>query len=96
MADLTAWVFVLDYGAGKSIDHTVIIGQRLGIALTFIALLTTGAEYEELAVVVAAILQGRTPLALGNVMGSTISNILGAFSLGLLCYPGVLLILAQR
>lgn len=42
----------------------------------------------KLAVVVAAILQHRSPLALGNVMGSTISNILGAFSLGLLCHPG--------
>lgn len=29
-------------------------------------------------------LQHRTPLALGNVLGSSISNILGAFSLGLL------------
>lgn len=38
--------------------------------------------------VVAAILQGHTPLALGNVMGSSISNILGAFSLGLLCHRG--------
>jgi Ca2+/Na+ antiporter len=37
--------------------------------------------------VIAAILQHRSPLALGNVMGSTISNILGAFSLGLLFYP---------
>lgn len=36
---------------------------------------------------IAAILQHRSPLALGNVMGSTISNILGAFSLGLLFYP---------
>ncbi|CAG8341434.1 unnamed protein product [Penicillium nalgiovense] len=87
-ATLIAGVFVLDYGADKFIDHTVIVGQRLGISPTLIALLTAGAEYEELAVVVAAILQGRTPLALGNVMGSTISNILGAFSLGLLCYPG--------
>ncbi|OQE22037.1 hypothetical protein PENFLA_c013G09989 [Penicillium flavigenum] len=86
-ATLIAGVFVLDYGADKFIDHTVIVGQRLGISPTLIALLTAGAEYEELAVVVAAILQGRTPLALGNVMGSTISNILGAFSLGLLCYP---------
>ncbi|KAJ5733940.1 hypothetical protein N7493_002726 [Penicillium malachiteum] len=41
-----------------------------------------------LAVVIAAILQHRTPLALGIVMGSAISNILGAFSLGLLCHPG--------
>lgn len=38
--------------------------------------------------VIAAILQHRSPLALGNVMGSTISNILGAFSLGLICHPG--------
>ena len=42
----------------------------------------------KLAVVIAAILQHRSPLALGNVMGSAISNILGAFSLGLLCNPG--------
>ncbi|KAJ5159812.1 Sodium/calcium exchanger membrane region, partial [Penicillium canariense] len=86
VAALIAGVFLLDYGADKFLDHTVIVGQRLGISPTLIALLTAGAEYEELAVVIAAILQGRTPLALGNVMGSTISNILGAFSLGILCY----------
>lgn len=42
-----AEVFVLDYGADKFIDHTVIVGQRLGISPTLIALLTAGAEYEE-------------------------------------------------
>jgi Ca2+/Na+ antiporter len=41
-----------------------------------------------LAVVVAATLQHRSPLALGNVVGSAISNILGAFSLGILFSPG--------
>ncbi|KAJ5519379.1 Sodium/calcium exchanger membrane region [Penicillium expansum] len=87
IATLLAGVFVLDYGADKFIDHTVIVGRRLGISQTVIALLTAGAEWEELAVVVSAILQHRSPLALGNVMGSTISNILGAFSLGLLFYP---------
>ncbi|KAJ5707784.1 hypothetical protein N7488_007585 [Penicillium malachiteum] len=88
IATFIAGVFLLDYGADKFLDHTVIVGQRLGISPTLIALLTAGAEYEELAVVIAAILQHRTPLALGNVMGSAISNILGAFSLGLLCHPG--------
>jgi Ca2+/Na+ antiporter len=39
-------------------------------------------------VVVASILQNRSSLALGNVVGSSISNILGAFSLGLLFHPG--------
>ncbi|KAJ5224568.1 Sodium/calcium exchanger membrane region [Penicillium citrinum] len=87
VATLIAGVFVLDYGADKFIDHTVIVGRRLGISQTVIALLTAGAEWEELAVVVAAILQHRSPLALGNVIGSTISNILGAFSLGLLFSP---------
>ncbi|KAJ5730793.1 uncharacterized protein N7483_005301, partial [Penicillium malachiteum] len=88
IATSIAGIFVLDYGADKFLDHTVIVGRRLGISPTLIALLTAGAEYEELAVVIAAILQHRTPLALGNVMGSAISNILGAFSLGLLCQPG--------
>ncbi|KAJ6015995.1 hypothetical protein N7540_010586 [Penicillium herquei] len=88
IATFIAGIFVLDYGADKFLDHTVIVGRRLGISPTLIALLTAGAEYEELAVVIAAILQHRTPLALGNVMGSAISNILGAFSLGLLCHPG--------
>lgn len=42
----------------------------------------------QLAVVVASLAQGRPSLAIGNVVGSAISNILGAFSLGLLCYEG--------
>ncbi|KAL4918170.1 Sodium/calcium exchanger protein-domain-containing protein [Aspergillus aurantiobrunneus] len=82
IATLIAGVFVLDYGADKFIDHTVIVGRRLGISPTLIALLTAGAEYEEVLVPLT------NPLALGNVMGSSISNILGAFSLGLLCQPG--------
>ncbi|KAE8362818.1 Sodium/calcium exchanger protein-domain-containing protein [Aspergillus caelatus] len=87
-AVFAAGVLMLDYGADKFIDHTVIIGQRLGVSQTLIAVLTAGAEYEELAVVIAAVLQKQSPLAIGNVMGSTISNILGAFSLGLLLHPG--------
>ncbi|KAB8231563.1 sodium:calcium antiporter [Aspergillus alliaceus] len=88
IATLIAGVFVLDYGADTFLDHTVIVGRRLGISPTLVALLTAGAEYEELAVVIAAILQHRSSLALGNLMGSAIASILGAFSLGLLCHPG--------
>lgn len=50
IATLIAGVFVLDYGADKFIDHTVIVGRRLGISPTLIALLTAGAEYEEVCV----------------------------------------------
>lgn len=80
-------VFVLDYGADKFIDHTVILAKRLHLSETLIALLTAGAEWEELIVVIAAIMQGKPALAIGNIIGSCISNILGAFSLGLLFRP---------
>lgn len=33
-------------------------------------------------------IQHRSPLAIGNVVGSSIANIIGAFSLGLLSHPG--------
>jgi len=42
----------------------------------------------QLAVVVAAVIQHQSPLAIGNVLGSSISNVLGAFSLGLLFRSG--------
>ncbi|KAH6713140.1 hypothetical protein BKA61DRAFT_484182 [Leptodontidium sp. MPI-SDFR-AT-0119] len=77
-------LFVLEFGADKFIDHTAKIASRTGIPPTLIALLTAGAEWEELVVVVAAISQKQSPLALGNILGSSISNILGAFSLGLI------------
>ena len=48
---------------------------------------SSGLTFEQLAVVIAAILQHKPSIALGNVIGSSISNILGAFSLGLLFYP---------
>ncbi|KAL0938342.1 sodium calcium transporter [Colletotrichum truncatum] len=77
-------LFLLEAGADKFVDHTAIVARRTGVPDTLIALLTAGAEWEELAVVVSALAQGRAPLALGNIVGSAISNILGAFSLGLL------------
>ncbi|KAL2883150.1 hypothetical protein SGCOL_001338 [Colletotrichum sp. CLE4] len=77
-------LFLLEAGADKFVDHTAIVARRTGIPDTLIALITAGAEWEELAVVVSALAQGRASLALGNIIGSAISNILGAFSLGLL------------
>ncbi|PBP18609.1 hypothetical protein BUE80_DR010596 [Diplocarpon rosae] len=90
-------LFVLEFGADKFIDHTTKIASRTGLPPTLVALLTAGAEWEEasltdlifiynslLVVIVAAISQEESPLALGNILGSSISNILGAFSLGLI------------
>jgi Ca2+/Na+ antiporter len=97
-------LFVLEFGADKFIDHTAKVAARLRIPPTLIALLTAGAEWEEvsqfssvsegslltsakLVVVIAAVSQHNSPLALGNILGSSISNILGAFSLGLIFSP---------
>ncbi|MCJ1478690.1 hypothetical protein MMC13_007371 [Lambiella insularis] len=81
-------LFLLEFGADRFIDHTAVIARRLGISPTLIALLTAGAEWEELAVIIAALSQGRSTLALGNILGSSISNVLGAFSLGLIFTSG--------
>ena len=40
--------------------------------------------FAQLIVVVSSLAQGRPSLAIGNIIGSAISNILGAFSLGLI------------
>ncbi|KAH0489443.1 hypothetical protein TgHK011_009872 [Trichoderma gracile] len=82
----TSTLFLLQFGADKFITHTAAFASRIGVSEVIIGLLTAGAEWEELAVVVASLAQGRSSLAMGNVIGAAISNILGAFSLGLLCY----------
>ncbi|KAK9311886.1 hypothetical protein V1522DRAFT_393802 [Lipomyces starkeyi] len=82
IAALVCALFLLEFGADKFVDHTSIVSP--GISEALVALLTAGAEWEELAVVITSLSRGRSSIAVGNVIGSTISNILGAFSLGLL------------
>ncbi len=47
IAVFVAAIFLLDYGADKFIDHTAIVASRLGVSQTLVALLTAGAEWEE-------------------------------------------------
>jgi Ca2+/Na+ antiporter len=42
-----ASLFLLEFGADKFIDHTAAAARRLNISQTLIALLTAGAEWEE-------------------------------------------------
>ncbi|KAI9763441.1 MAG: hypothetical protein M1840_000524 [Geoglossum simile] len=88
-AVFVAGLFLLEFGADRFIDNTATVARRLRVSPTLVALLTAGAEWEELVVVIAAISQRRSNLAMGNILGSSISNILGAFSLGLIVHPGV-------
>ncbi|KAJ9614239.1 hypothetical protein H2200_002375 [Cladophialophora chaetospira] len=77
-------IYTLSTSTDAFISSTSALAHRLKISETLIALLTAGAEWEELAVVISALAQHRPHLALGNVLGSCVANILGAFSLGVL------------
>ncbi|PVH97370.1 hypothetical protein DM02DRAFT_616531 [Periconia macrospinosa] len=87
IAAFISTLFLLEFGADKFIDHTAVVARRTGIPETIIGLVTAGGEWEELAVVIASLARNRASLAIGNIVGSAISNILGAFSLGLLFHP---------
>lgn len=47
IAVFIAAVFLLEYGADEFIDHTAVVASRLGVSQTLVALLTAGAEWEE-------------------------------------------------
>ena len=66
------------------ISSTTHLSHKLRIPESLISLLTAGLEWEELAVIVASVATHHPRLALGNILGSCIANILGAFSLGVL------------
>lgn len=47
VAVFVSTLFLLEFGADKFVDHTAIVARRTGIPATVIALLTAGAEWEE-------------------------------------------------
>lgn len=78
-------LFTLERAADLFIASTARVARRLRVSETLVSLLTAGAEWEELVVVVVATFVLRRPrLALGTILGSCVANVLGAFSLGLL------------
>jgi hypothetical protein len=54
-------LFVLEFGADKFIDHTAKVASRLRISPTIIALLTAGAEWEEVRTII------RVPLLFSSI-----------------------------
>lgn len=77
-------LLLLERGADWFVDATAALAERLGAPQTLVGLLTAGGEWEELVVVLAAVLGGHGGIALGDVVGSTVANILGSFPLGLI------------
>ncbi len=78
---------LLEWGADNFTEGVAALGTRTGISPTVLGLLTAGGEWEEIAVVAIAAATGRTEIAIGNVIGACVANILGSFSLGVLAAP---------
>ena len=77
-------LYLLERGADWFMDAAAGLAKRLRAPETLVGLLTAGGEWEELVVVVlAALFGGHGGIALGDIIGSTIANVLGSFPLGL-------------
>ena len=87
------WVVVglalLPLGANMLIDNAVIIAKHFGmsdlvIGLTIIAI---GTSLPELAASVAGVLKGEDDMAVGNIIGSNVFNILAVMGIPALLHP---------
>jgi K+-dependent Na+/Ca+ exchanger-like protein len=75
---------LLEAGADRLTDAIVALAHRLRAPEHVVGLLTAGAEWEELIVVILATLAGHPALAVGNVIGSCLANLIGSMPLGFL------------
>jgi cation:H+ antiporter len=84
IAAIAAGLFLLEVGAERFTGAIAALARRLHAAESVVGLLTAGGEWEELVVVVIALLGGHQALAAGNIIGSCIANLTGSMPLGLL------------
>lgn len=73
---------LLEIGADRFTDAIAALARRWRASEHVVGLLTAGGEWEELVVVVLAILGGYPGLAVGNVVGSCLANLIGSLPLG--------------
>lgn len=83
VAAFLAGLSLLERGAKLFVTSATTLAKRLHLPEILIAILVAGAEWEELAVVLLSLAQHRPALAVGNIIGSAVANIFGAFALGL-------------
>lgn len=77
-------LFILEKGADHFTDTLGSLARRLRVSESVAGLLTAGGEWEELVVVLLALLTGHPGVAAGNIIGSCIANLTGSMPLGLL------------
>lgn len=88
VAAFIAGLSLLERGAKLFVQSATTLARRLKLPEVLVAILIAGAEWEELAVVLLSLAQKRPALAVGNIIGSSIANIFGAFALGLVFSTG--------
>ncbi|KUI64419.1 Sodium/calcium exchanger MaX1 [Cytospora mali] len=88
IAAFVAGLSLLERGAKLFVSSATTLATRLHLPEVLVAILIAGAEWEELAVVSLSLAQQRPALATGNIIGSSIANIFGAFGLGLVFSTG--------
>lgn len=82
-------LFGLIYGSNLLVDNAVVIAQKLGMseALIGLTIVAAGTSMPELATSVVAAMKKRSDIAIGNVIGSNIFNILLILGVAGLIYP---------
>jgi cation:H+ antiporter len=80
---------LLLFGGEAIVRGAVTLSERLSLSPLFVGLVVVafGTSTPELAVSLKAVFGGETDIAVGNIVGSNISNILLILGLGALIYP---------
>lgn len=79
-------IALLYFGGEALVNHSVVLARSWGVS-TIVVGLTVVASSPELATSLIAALQGSPELAIGNVIGSNIFNILGILGIAVLVSP---------
>ncbi len=89
---LVAGLIMLPLSSHFLVDSAVVIAQYFGISELVIGLtiIAIGTSLPELAASVASVLKGEDDMAIGNIIGSNIFNILAVLSVGALINPSVI------
>lgn len=82
-------VFLLIFGGSAIVRGSVTLADRLGLSTLFVGLVIVamGTSTPELAVSIDAVLAGRNGIAIGNIVGSNITNVLLILGLGAFLSP---------
>ncbi len=89
---VVAGLILLPLSSHFLVDSAVIIAQHFGISELVIGLtiIAIGTSLPELAASVASVLKGEDDMAIGNIIGSNIFNILAVLGIGAVINPSVI------